>query len=545
MMVSALTGKSLSNMLRSERPKIMITNLFSDQDIKEIEARNLTVAKVREQLAIFEKGFSYCRLNRPCTPGDGIMLLNQVDEERLIVLYEQAAGQGRVLKFVPASGAATRMFQSLLAAHNSLNTLPANPAQTNPDLNPDHEKILREFSRDLPKFAFYQELHTIAENQNLNLDELRRQSRHLQILDYLLSPKGLNLAKRPKALIPFHVYPDHIRTPLEEQLQEGTAYIKDGQGLVRLHLTVSPEHQDQITESAKRIVKQYESRDLKFQVTFSNQSPDTDTLAVDKNHQPLRDDRNSLIWHPGGHGALLANLNALQGDIVFIKNIDNVAPDRLKAETIRYKNLLGGLLVTIQERIFDFLEKLTYAAVSPMDLAQAFRFIREWLSIETPLAVQQGSAAAQTEFLIKQLHRPLRICGMVRNEGEPGGGPFWVEDADGSASLQIVESSQVDQTLPEQHAIWRSATHFNPVDLVCGLRDYLGRPFDLQQFVDPQKGFISRKSRYGAEYQAYEWPGLWNGAMARWNTVFIEVPLATFTPVKTVFDLLRKEHQPE
>ena len=523
----------------------MIENLFSDQDIKEIEARNLTVAKVREQLAIFEKGFSYCKLNRPCTPGDGIMLLNLADEERLIALYEQAAGQGRALKFVPASGAATRMFQALLAVRNRLSTLPANPAQPNPGLNPDHEKILREFIRDLPKYAFYHELQAMTEHQKGNLDELGRQGQYLQILDYLLSARGLNLAERPKALIPFHVYPNQVRTPLEEQLLEGAAYVKDRQGLVRLHLTVSSEHQDLITESAKRIVKQYESKDLKLQVTFSNQNPATDTLSLDKDHQPSRDNQNRLIWHPGGHGALLTNLNALKGDIVFIKNIDNVSPDRLKAETIRYKKVLGGLLVTIQERIFDFLEKLTHDAISPADLAQAFRFIREWLSIEIPAAVQQGSEAVQTEFLIKQLHRPLRICGMVRNEGEPGGGPFWVEDADGFASLQIVESSQIDQTLPEQLAVWRSSTHFNPVDLVCGLRDYLGRPFDLQQYVDPQKGFICRKSRNGAEYKVYEWPGLWNGAMARWNTVFIEVPLITFTPVKTVFDLLRKERQPE
>ncbi|RPI71599.1 MAG: DUF4301 family protein, partial [Desulfobacteraceae bacterium] len=496
-----------------ERPKNMNPNLFSDQDLREIEARGLTEDRVRQQLEILEKGLTSCKLNRPCTPGDGIMLLNQAHEEHLIALYEQAAGQGRAQKFVPASGAATRMFQTLQAARNSLSAAETNPGSTAP--HPDHAEMLQGFIRDLPKFAFYAELQTLAKKQNWSLDEPERQKNLLPILDDVLSAPVLNLAQRPKALIPFHVYPDQVRTPLEEQLQEGAAYVRDNRGLVRLHLTVSAEHQDLMTASAKHFSQQQETGDLKFQITFSNQNPATDTLSLDKNRQPLRDAQNRLIWHAGGHGALLSNLNALQGDIVFIKNIDNVAPDRLKPATIRYKKILGGLLVTLQERMFDFLEKLTDNPDNPLNVAQAFRFIREWLSIEMPAAVQQGSEAIQTEFLIDQLHRPLRICGMVRNQGEPGGGPFWIADPDGSVSLQIVESSQVDHTLPDQKAVWQSSTHFNPVDLVCGLRDFKGRPFDLQLFVDHQTGFISRKSHNGVEYRVYEWPGLWNGAMAR------------------------------
>jgi hypothetical protein len=523
----------------------MIENPFSAQDIQAFAVRGLTVAKVREQLAVFKKGPGFCRLNRPCTPGDGIMILNRSDEERLFAIFEQTAAEGRALKFIPASGAATRMFKSLLDIRNRLNPPDATLSQKAAVLDKNDEKVLQEFSRNLPKYAFYKDLQTVLERRGMKLDELCRQGQYQPLLDSLLSSPGLDLARRPKGLIPFHVYADHVRTPLEEHLKEATAYLKDRQGLVRLHLTVSAGQENPFKEFLKRILKRYEQGGIKFQITFSDQNPGTDTLAVDKNNQPLRDRQNQLIWHPGGHGALLNNLNALQGDIIFIKNIDNVGPDRLKAEIIRYKKILGGLLITLQERIFEFLEKLTNDAAGPNDLAQAFRFIHEWLSIETPAAVKQGSEAAKVRFLIQCLHKPLRICGMVKNEGEPGGGPFWVEDPDGSVSLQIVESSQVNHALPEQETLWQSSTHFNPVDLVCGVRDYTGQPFDLRQFIDPQKGFISSKSRDGEEYQVYEWPGLWNGAMAYWNTVFIEVPLITFTPVKTFLDLLRKEHQPE
>jgi hypothetical protein len=348
----------------------------------------------------------------------------------------------------------------------------------------------------------------------------------------------------PKALIKFHRYPDAARASLEEHLVEAAVYARGNDGEARIHFTVSPEHEELIRAHIGHVRPRYERDGTSYNISFSIQKPSTDTIAVDRDNLPFRDENGRLVFRPGGHGALLANLQETGGDVLFIKNIDNVVPDALKAETYRYKQALGGLLVDLQNSIFTYVRALQHGR-DTFDLGEIVTFTEQRLGVSIPSAIKQGSSQELRNYLLERLHRPLRVCGVVQNTGEPGGGPFWVKDTSGEMSRQIVESSQVDLMSDQQRKLWQSATHFNPVDLVCGIRDYQGQLFDLSRFVDPETGFISHKSKDGKELKALELPGLWNGAMAKWNTIFVEVPAITFNPVKTVFDLLRPEHQVE
>jgi len=377
----------------------------------------------------------------------------------------------------------------------------------------------------------------------VTLDTLLATGQYQELFSYLLTPRGLNYANLPKGLIQFHRYADHTRTPFEEHLVEAASYTQDAAQIARVHFTVSPEHQTVIAAYIRQRLPRYEQNGCSYDITYSVQKPSTDTIAVDHDNRPFRDVNGSLVFRPGGHGALLENLNDLKGDIIFVKNIDNVVPDHLKTDTYRYKKALSGYLITLQDELFKHVGRLQQALLDPLALAEAYTFAREKLFLHPSQDLLQANASAQRAFLLQKLNRPIRVCGMVRNTGEPGGGPFWVQDQPGAISLQIVESSQVNMKSPEQRAIWQSATHFNPVDLVCGVRDCQGQVFDLHRFSDPATGFISIKSKDGRELRALELPGLWNGAMAEWNTVFVEVPLSTFNPVKTVYDLLRPEHQ--
>jgi hypothetical protein len=447
------------------------------------------------------------------------------------------------MKFVPASGAASRMFKLLLSfLHRSASLDQEHTSAEATSNDPEYHDVLR-CMRDLKRFAFYDDLKSVLATNGLNIEALVEQGQYQDILAYLLTSKGLNYANLPKALLKFHRYPDYCRTPLEEHLVEAAAYTQNQHGLARVHFTVTPAHQDAILDHFEAVRSRYEQSGGRYEVTFSNQKPSTDTIAVDLENNPFRDRQGQLVFRPAGHGALLGNLHALAGDMVFIKNIDNVVPDHLKAETYRYKRALGGYLVEIQNQIFTYLRRLTTQDVDQQFLTQLFAFVRHTLSVVPPPELERQSKPQKTQYLLGILNRPLRVCGMVPNVGEPGGGPFWVQHADGSLSLQIVETSQVDMQAAEQRAIVAAATHFNPVDLVCGVRDYQGQPFDLMQYTDPNTGFISIKSHEGRELKAMELPGLWNGAMTNWNTIFVEVPLSTFNPVKTVLDLLRPQHQ--
>jgi hypothetical protein len=520
---------------------------FTQQDLVQLARRGVAIEEVRRQLELLRHPPPFIQLDRPCTAGDGIQVLSLADERAAVRQYADVCGSGRVLKFVPASGAASRMFRTLLSVCNRGDEVRRSETATRAAVGDAAARELLAFMDGLTRFAFCEDLRRAMTRDGLDLDALARAGRFDGILEYLLTPKGLDYAARPKGLLQFHRYESGSRTPFEEHLVEAAAYARDRGGRCRLHFTVSPQHREGFTQLLERIAPVYErAHNVRFAVEFSAQKDSTDTIAAEIDGRPFRTVDGQLLFRPGGHGALIQNLNDLHGDVIFIKNIDNVVPDHLKADTIHWKQVLGGYLVMMQQRIFAqraalVVEEGKEASRDVLDTAS--RLVRE-LRTEVPPALAASGGEALRAFLIEQLDRPLRVCGMVRNTGEPGGGPFWVRDKRGQVSVQIVESAQVDPDSVEQQAVFSASTYFNPVDLVCGVRDWQGRPFDLTRYVDGDAVIIARKSQDGRELKALELPGLWNGAMAQWTTIFVEVPITTFNPVKTVNDLLRSQHQP-
>lgn len=503
--------------------------ILTGEDIRRIEAEGLTEDKVLEQLEFFKRGVSPVRLNRACMVGDGITVIPEEKMEELTAIHDEAAGKGRMLKFVPASGAASRMFREWYKYYDS-RSLDSDTAMGT------------DFALNLNKYAFYDDLRGTVSRAGYDIAELIKDKNFSIILEYILTAKGLNYAHLPKALLKFHTYTDHNRTSLEEHLVEAALYVRDAKGVCRVHFTVSKEYESDVKDYFASVRNYYEnSCNVKFDFRLSTQLLSTNTIAVDMDNRPFRDRGGMLVFRPGGHGALLKNLNAIDGDIIFLKNIDNIVPDRLKGVTVRYKKILGGYLVKLQEKVFEYLHLLSSEEIDK-GLLEATGFCKRELNIIFHPEFNGFPDSEKRNYIISRLNRPLRVCGMVRNVGEPGGGPFWVEEEDGTQSLQIIESAQVDMGSEQQKSIWMSATHFNPVDLVCGLRDYTSKKFDLERFVDKKAILITRKSEEGRDLKALEIPGLWNGSMAFWNTVFVEVPIETFNPVKTVNDLLRKQH---
>lgn len=518
------------------------SSIFNEGDLKQIRHLGLTPDKVLAQIEAFKKGFPVLTLDRPCTLEDGIEVLSKQDMERCVAACEKACLSGKGMKFVPASGAASRMFKLFLAYNRGTEEIREKDAAARAEQGDDDSRKLLQFMQGIKNFAFYEDLKAAMARDGLDAEARIAAGEFKAILDYLLTPKGLDLADLPKGLIPFHRYGGRRpRTPFEEHLVEAAEYVRDRSGLARVHFTVSAEHEAPVRKHVERVKPLYEGPNLSLDVEFSIQDPSTDTIAVDMENRPFRDDRGRLVFRPGGHGALIENLNRLDGEIVFIKNIDNVLPDSRKKDTVWYNKALGGLLVRLQEQVFSHLRKLLGDEGDDRVLELAAAFAREHFGVTIS---DEMPRRKKIEDLVSALNRPLRVCGMVKNEGEPGGGPFWVRKEDGALSRQIVESSQVDMASAVQRKIWESSTHFNPVDLVCSLRDHEGKLFDLKKFIDPDTAFIARKSMGGRDLKSLELPGLWNGAMAGWNTIFVEVPLSTFSPVKTLLDLLRKEHQP-
>lgn len=468
-----------------------------------MEEHGLTPAALETQLKNFREGFPFLPVTRAASCGDGIRVLDAAGIEQAAARYDRAKESLRVVKFVPASGAATRMFKDLFEfVREGRRTA-----------------VVGELLANRRRFAFWPELRTIVGD---DADELRTVEN--------IVAEGLRYGETPKGLVSFHRYGDEVRKAVEEHLVEGAQYAAAG-GEVKIHFTVSPEHLTRFEALLAEKIPGYESRfGVKYRISFSVQDPSTDTLAVNPDCTPFRRADGRLLFRPAGHGALIGNLGKIDADIVFVKNIDNVTTDARRGDTVLYKKALAGVLLALQERIFEYLMALE---VPGAELEPIAAFIENELCVKLPK--DYG-----TPLLRRVLNRPIRVCGMVRNEGEPGGGPFWVTGADGLETLQIAESNQI---APEKRKLMRSATHFNPVDLVCSFRTSKGGRFDLREFVDPATGFISRKSDGGRELLAQELPGLWNGAMARWNTVFVEVPITTFSPVKVVTDLLRPEHQ--
>ncbi len=516
-----------------------MAEVFTQADVKQIEQEGLDVQEIKRQLALFKRGAPYPKLKRPCRIGDGIRQLSPGELTDLVRVFEEESAKGRVMKFVPASGAASRMFKNLMGIYYSTTRFD----DLNTIIGQGSDPEIQKFFNKLDRFPFFEELKKKLAAQGVDISKTLKEGNFFLILEYLLTEKGLNYSRKSKALLPFHRYPTWIRTSLEEHLVEGLHYVSDRKGHCRIHFTVSAEHQNEIHAFVEGKKEVYEKGGTFLDIQLSVQKSSTKTLAVDLEDRPLRDESGRLNFQPGGHGALLENLNNLKGDIVFIKNIDNVTTDSRRGETYLYKKALGGLLIRLQNEIFGILREFEEKKLTNDRWNEISSFASKELNIFLPRDFKDISPAGKKDFLFHSLDRPLRVCGMVKNRGEVGGGPHWVEQEDDSITCQIVETAQVDLSDPLQEAISGSSTHFNPVDLVCGVRDYAGRPFDLNKFSDPNLVFISKKHHQGRPLKALERPGLWNGGMAFWNTVFVEVPSSTFTPVKTVNDLLRDEHQ--
>lgn len=513
---------------------------FSKNDLSQIEEKGLSVKQVEEQVHIFKKGNVHVNVREAATTKSGIQVFSEDETEKLIGFYESRKDQVDILKFVPASGAATRMFKALFKFIKEYNP---KKEELNTFLERKNDDNLLFFFHNLEKLPFYEQVQTEIENNFPNYKDATESQQKVIFVEGMLTEKGLNYANLPKGLVPFHKYEDKVTTAFEEHLLEATEYATSN-GLAKLHFTVLENHRAKFEDCFQKIQDRIQSQTgTRLQVSYSYQDPKTDTVAVDMKNNPFRKNDGSILFRPGGHGALIDNLNKQDADIIFIKNIDNVVVPRFRREMSDCKKMLGGKLLELQEKIFLFLEKLETTNVSDEELDEMGVFMQDELNSGLSYDFQKMSSEEKKEVLKRKLNRPIRVCGMVKNEGEPGGGPFWVNHENGEISLQIVESAQIDMENYQQSKIVQEATHFNPVDLVCGVKDYKGNFFDFEKFVDPETSFISQKTNQGRELQALELPGLWNGAMADWITIFVEVPVETFNPVKTVSDLLRSRHQ--
>lgn len=503
----------------------------SEQEKIQLEEKGITLDQLEEQLRMVADGFPYLHIEGPATPGHGITVVSQELERQSVEMWEKYLASGAsVLKMVPASGAASRMFKNLFEFLNGKSEKPDND-------------FMREFFADIEKFAFFPRLNfTCIELYGKSVDSLVKEGNYKDVVSALLSVAGMNYGKLPKALLQFHKVIGTSRTALEEHLAEGAQYAKGADGKVKIHFTVSEDHVPLVKmklEEKKGVLSHEYGAD--YDVTLSVQKPSTDTVAVAMDGTPYRED-GKLFFRPGGHGALIENLNDLNADVIFIKNIDNVVPDANREVTVRYKKVIGGILVAVKEKLNRYCKLLVEGNPTEEQLDEMIHFLRTTLCT-THDRFDAMDNEGKKAYLYEKFNRPTRVCGMVRNEGEPGGGPFLAENPDGTVSPQILESTQIDPSNKEAVAMLKESTHFNPVDLVVSTKDWKGEKFNLPEYVDKATGFISIKSREGVEIKALELPGLWNGAMSDWNTVLVEVPVATFNPVKTVVDLLRPAHQ--
>ena len=504
--------------------------MLTAEDKVLLAGKGISEEQIAAQLQTFKKGFPFLKLKAAASVGNGILSPSEEVCKQYVAAWEAYKQSGKqVCKFVPASGAASRMFKNMFEFLDASYDVPTT----------DFEKA---FFAGIHKFAFFEALDAACvENNGCGVDALMAAGKYKEVVACMLQPKGLNYGQLPKGLLLFHKYPEGARTPVEEHLVEAALYASS-KGEAEVHFTVSAEHEALFKALVAEKLPVYEKAyGVKLHVTFSVQKPATDTLAATMENEPFRVD-GKLLFRPGGHGALIENLNDLQADVLFVKNIDNVVPDRLKEETVVYKQVLAGILVSLQQKAFAYLEKLESGDYGHADLEEIIRFVQQDLCCRKE-DVKDLEDADLVIYLRRKLNRPMRVCGVVKNVGEPGGGPFLAYNSDGTVSLQILESSQIDKNNPEYVAMFKNGTHFNPVDLVCAVRDYKGNKFNLPDYVDQNTGFISYKSKNGKELKALELPGLWNGAMSDWSTVFVEVPLGTFNPVKTVNDLLREQHQ--
>lgn len=498
--------------------------MLSQSDLKQLSSKGISEKQVQTQLEQFKSGFPFLKLKAAAAIGNGIIAPDADQRKKDVEAWKAYKEEGhRIVKFVPASGAASRMFKDVFSFVSADYQTPTT----------DFEK---KFFDNIEKFAFYDSLNNLCvEKEGKSIKQLINEGEYKKVAANMLEKEGMNYGQLPKGLLLFHKYTDGARTPMEEHLVEGALYASSN-GQSHVHFTVSHEHMElfkkKVAEKADFFAKKY---GIKYDITFSEQKPSTDTIAANPDNTPFRDSDGTLLFRPGGHGALIENLNEIDADVIFVKNIDNVVPDRLKQETVEWKQIIAGILVQLQKRAFEYLEILDKGATDEQ-LKEIATFVENCLCCHNDEAIT-------ADYLHKKLNRPMRVCGVVKNVGEPGGGPFLTYNQDGTVSLQILESSQIDKNNKDYMEMFAKGTHFNPVDLVCAVKNYKGEDFDLREYVDKTTGFISSKSKGGRELKALELPGLWNGAMSDWSTIFVEVPLGTFNPVKTVNDLLREQHQ--
>ena len=503
-----------------------------DIHLKQLETYGIDLDKIAFELQLFKTGIPKANLEKAATKNAGILVFSEEEMKQLAIKYDTLKSNYSIEKFVPASGAASRMFKFL---SDFLLEFNREQESINAYINRKNDTSLTAFINGMEKLPFFELVHNRLKQKHADFESWKRDDKNYFFIRLLLDTTEFNYANKPKGMLPFHIYSDKIATAIEEHLKEASMYAESN-GISKIHFTISGEHQNDF----EKIVSQFDLENIK--VTYSEQHRKTDTIAVDHNNNLLKQN-NELVLRPGGHGALIYNLNQRNSDIVFIKNIDNVSHKNL-TEIAFYKKVLAGYLLEIQKTIFSNLEKINEDSVSDDLIKDVQTFIENELNVTFSKEFKNYKKESEIKYINDILDKPIRVCGMVKNENEPGGGPFWVRDFEGNKSLQIIESSQIDVNNDNQVQIFKSATHFNPVDIVCGLKNYKGEKFDLLQYVDSNSGFIVDKSKNGINYKAYELPGLWNGAMAKWITIFVEVPLSTFNPVKTVNDLLKTNHQP-
>ena len=506
--------------------------MLNANDLEQLKAKGISEKQIEEQLACFVKGFPYLEIAASASVEKGIMVIDKEAQASYMEAWDAyLAKNKKIVKFVPASGAASRMFKNLYEFLSA-------------DYQEPTTAFEQKFFNEITKFAFYKALNAKCEqNTGKDIQALKAAGEYKEIVANLLEAKGLNYGQLPKGLLLFHTYPESVRTAMEEHLAEGAMYAKNNAGEVNIHFTVSPEHQALFEQLVAEKAGEYEDQfSVKYDVSFSIQKPSTDTVAAAMDNTPFRDKNGKLLFRPGGHGALIENLNDVDADVVFIKNIDNVVPDSFKCATVIYKKVIAGVLVSLQQKIFHYLELIEGGKYTHEQVEEMIHFLQDDLCVKNP-DTKLLEDAELILYIKGKLERPLRVCGMVKNVGEPGGGPFLAVNPDGTISLQVLESSQIDMKDPAKKAMFEKGTHFNPVDLVFAVKNHKGEQYNLPEYVDNNTGFISFKSKDGRELKALELPGLWNGAMSNWNTVFVEVPIETFNPVKTVNDLLRPEHQ--
>jgi hypothetical protein len=504
---------------------------LKEKDLDQLKEKRISAEELESQIERFVNGVPDVHILKPATANDGILRFEDSDFKEFISIYENNKDL-KVLKFVPASGAATRMFKAL---HQFLAETELKESDIQEKLKFEKFKLLQPLFQNLDQLAFYQEALSLAKEKAENFGSHSPKEKSLLILKYAIAEDGLDLGNLPKGLIPFHQYKDKTLTPFEEHLEEALAYAEKN-AEVNLHFTISEGLDGDFDRILDQYLNRHASTKVSYHVEYSYQKPSTDTIAVNNDNTPFRDEDGLLFFRPGGHGALIYNLSQLEADVIFIKNIDNISKkEKDKADTTTYKKALGGLLLKLKQQLDEYLSLLERVSLDTQTLDNIKIFMQQKLNIAHP--------AKKQDEIFKQLNRPLRICGMVRAQGDPGGGPFWIKDKDGRESLQIVETSQMNLNDNDQKSKLDSATHFNPVDIVCSIKDHNGKTYDLLNYVNKDRAFIASKSVNGHPIKALERPGLWNGAMEYWHSIFVEVPSSTFNPVKTVVDLLKPAHQ--